>query len=166
MKRVMSERKVNLILNRSKSVEPARVESKELLNATSIEYRSKKVLATAFNYRTARSESHLKDSGIEEEFVNSEFFQNFADQHKSWSDIEFKRNNISQKSSIVTNARLIRSQNLGENKRVWVYKAKLPVLNRAVKQNGRDVMEVTLRYVYLGLDGGSGVYQIQLKRVN
>lgn len=147
---------------KTKKVASLPLESQELINDQSLNKFAKKALSTIFNYRPGQAESHIDSEEIKSLFISEKFFNEFRTQFLQYSNGEFRVNNISIKESVAIDAKMIGTPRIGNGARVWQMSAVLPMLNRAVGQNQLENLLVTVKLVYLGPEGGMGVYGIRL----
>lgn len=149
---------------KTKKVTSLPLESQELINDQSLNKFAKKSLSTIFNYRPGQAEQHIDSEEIKSLFISEKFFNEFREQFLQYSNGEFRVNNISIKESVAIDAKMIGTPRIGNGARVWQMSADLPMLNRAVGKNQLENLLVTVKLVYLGPEGGMGVYGIRLYR--
>ncbi len=149
---------------KSKKVTALPLESQELINEQSLNKFAKKALSTIFNYRPGQAEEHINSEEIKGLFIAEKFFKDFRSQFLQYSNGEFRVNNISIKESVAIDAKMVGTPRMGSGARVWQMSAVLPMLNRAVGENQLENLSVVVKLVYLGPEGGMGVYGIRLYR--
>lgn len=149
---------------KTKKVTALPLESQELINEQSLNKFAKKALSTIFNYRPGQAEVHIDSEEIKGLFISDKFFKEFRSQFLQYSNGEFRVNNISIKESVAIDAQMVGSPRIGGGSRVWRMSASLPMLNRAVGENELENLLVVVKLVYLGPEGGMGVYGIRLYR--
>lgn len=149
---------------KTKKVTPLPLETQELINEQSLNKFAKKTLSTIFNYRPGQAEKHIDSEDIRSLFISDKFYKDFRSQFLQYSRGEFQINNISIKESVAINSKMIGTPRIGNGARVWKMSAVLPMLNRAVGENQLENLLVNVKLVYLGPEGGMGVYGIRLYR--
>lgn len=139
------------------------LEEQEIVNQESIHSFTKDALSAIFNYAPGQAEQHINSEQIKSLFITDKFHNMFADQFINWSNIEFQINSISIKESFVKNTYLTQSPSLIGGRRIWQFDATLPVLDRAVGGTSLKELNVSVYLVYLGHQGGLGIYGISLR---
>lgn len=152
----------NSVHVKTKVIEPLTIETQELVNDATINKHAVKALSIIFNFRPGQAQQHVERQEIRDMFISDAFYEKFAKQFVGWGEAEFFVNNISVKESVATDYNLIKGQNMGGGARVWVLSAQMPMLNRAVGQNELMLLRVKVHIVYLGPEGGIGLYGIDL----
>jgi hypothetical protein len=141
------------------------VETQEIVNDESVIKFSERAISVIMNYRPGKTYEHVNSGKVTSLFINGEkgrFFKKFREQFMEWSFYEFNVNNISIKEAIATNGRLIKApRNLG-GARVWLYEVSVPVLDRGVGGTSLSSLKFQLSLVYLGPDGGMGIYGVKI----
>lgn len=147
----------------TESIEPIPLEDQEIVNDDSINNFAKDAVSAIFNFKPGQAEEHIDSPKIKSLFISDEYHEIFKQQFVSWSNVEFQINNISIKESIIRDSSLLRSPSLGDGSRLWVFEAKLPMLNRAVGGTSLRQLDISVYLVYLGHSGGLGIYGIGLQ---
>lgn len=162
VRRLTSEMVANSVNVKTKEISPLTIETQELVNDASINKYAIKALSLIFNFRPGQSNTHIEKQEIKDMFVSDEFYEKFAKQFVAWGEAEFFVNNISVKESVASDYSLVKGNNMGGGARVWVLRASLPMLNRAVGENELMILTVKARIVYLGPEGGLGLYGVDV----
>jgi hypothetical protein len=138
------------------------LESQEVVNNDSMESYAERAVVMILNYRPGKAVEHIEGEAIKSLFIAEEYYDAFKKPFLSWSDREFRVNNISIKEAIATNGKLYSVGGMQGGARVWRYDATVPILNRAVGGNAVERMRIELYLVYLGYKGGLGVFAVKL----
>lgn len=139
------------------------LEDQEIVNQESIQNFTKDALSAIFNYAPGQAEQHINSEQIKSLFITEKFHKIFADQFINWSNVEFQINSISIKESFVKNTELTQSPPMIGGRRIWQFDATLPILDRAVGGTSLKELSVSVYLVYLGHQGGLGIYGISLR---
>jgi len=139
------------------------LETQDIVNEESITMFAREALVQIFNYRPGQADEHVNSPSVRQLFINDESHQKFVDQFLSWSNHEFNVNNISIKEAVVTRGDLLMTPRASlSGARIWRYNASLPMVDRGVGKTMPSQLLVTMSMVYLGNEGGMGVYSIRL----
>ncbi len=141
---------------------PLSIETQEVVNTESVITFSEDALVRLFNYRPGKAREHMEQDDIRVLFINDESYEKFKKQFITWSNYEFNVNNISIKEAIVDRGYLVKSPSAPSGRRIWRYSGYLPVLDRGVGDTSLSLLKVKISMVYLGPEGGLGVFSIKL----
>lgn len=158
-----AEKQVVAVSLSKESVYPLLLEDQEIVNDDSISAFAQSSLSTIFNFKPGQAEDHINSDAVKELFISEEYHNLFSKQFIEWSNMEFQINNISIKETIVKSSTLYRSPPLQGGARVWKFEARLPFLNRAVGGTNLEERTVDVYMVYLGHQGGLGIYGVGLR---
>lgn len=163
LRSMTSESRVVSVDVRDGQVRPMVLESQDIVNEESVMMFARESLVQIFNYRPGQADEHVNSPSVRQLFINDESHKKFVDQFLSWSNHEFNVNNISIKEAVVTRGNLLMTPraSLG-GARIWRYTASLPMVDRGVGKTIPSQLLVTMSMVYLGNEGGMGVYSIRL----
>jgi|AntDeeMinimDraft_5_1070356.scaffolds.fasta_scaffold12275_1 hypothetical protein len=141
------------------------VDSQDIVHDSVIESLSKDAVVTIFNYHPGRAREHISSEKIKDLFLTDSHYEKFRSQFLTWSDHEFRVNNISIKETISPRGQLYRVGVAGgAGVQIWKYTGYMPMLDRGVGQTDVATMKFEVHLVYLGPKGGVGIYGIRLTR--
>lgn len=139
------------------------LETLEVVNDKSVDAFAKDALVQLFNFRPGRIAEHMDQDALKKLFINKKAYAKFKEQMLQWADYEFKVNNISIKETVANDGMLISSvANQSEGMRLWRYRATVLTLDRGVGKSIPTKMFVELKMVYLGPQGGMGIYSVKI----
>jgi len=148
---------------RDGSVTALPLETQEIVNTDSVLSFSKDALVVLFNYRPGQAKEHVLSREVEKLFINKAAHDKFVKQFLAWSNHEFNVNNISIKESIVSQGSLLMTPSVATSgARLWQYRATLPMVDRGVGKSLPSTLNVIVSMVYLGPEGGMGLYSVRL----
>lgn len=160
---ITAEKRVISVDVRDGKISPMVLEQQDIVNEESITLFAREALVQIFNYRPGQAEEHVNSAAVRQLFINDESHKKFVDQFVSWSSHEFNVNNISIKEAVVTRGNLLMTPRASlSGARIWRYTASLPMVDRGVGKTMPSQLLVTMSMVYLGNEGGMGVYSIRL----
>lgn len=139
------------------------LETLEIVNDDSIELFAKDALIQLLNFRPGRVVEHVEQDVIKKLFINKESYNKVREQLITWSNYEFKVNNISIKEAVAEHGVLMStSANQVSGMKLWKYRATVLTLDRGVGKTIPTKVFIDLRMVYLGPQGGMGIYSIKM----
>jgi len=139
------------------------LETLEVVNDKSVDAFAKDALVQLFNFRPGRIAEHLEQDSLKKLFINKKTYTRFKEQMLKWADYEFKVNNISIKETVANDGMLISSPaNQAEGMKLWRYRDTVLMLDRGVGKSIPTKMSVELKMVYLGPQGGMGIYSVKI----
>lgn len=139
------------------------IETQEIVNSESVRFFAEDALVRMFNFRPGKDLEHVKDESIKDLFIQEEFYETFRTQFLAWSGYEFRVNNISIKEAIVTDGELLRTPAASSaGARIWRYRGVIPIMDRGVGGSKLSKLNVDLSLVYLGPEGGMGIFSVEL----
>lgn len=142
---------------------PLVLETQEIVNSDSVSKYAKEAVVKIFNYRPGQSLSHIQSPDIKRMFINEDQYEKFKNLFVRWSLYEFSVNNISIKESIVKTDSIVMTPPASvDGARIWGYRATVPVVDRGVGGTVLDVMYLKIGLVYLGPEGGMGIYSVKI----
>lgn len=163
LRTLTSKKEVEAVSVQHGTAKPMILETQEIVNGESMLTFSKDALVRIFNYRPGQAPVHISSPDIEKLFISDFYYEKFKSQFLSWSSHEFNVNNISIKEAVATDPRLIIAPRLGPTSaRIWAYSARLPTVDRGVGGSELSALKVQLKLVYLGPEGGMGIYSVTL----
>jgi hypothetical protein len=139
------------------------LETQEIVNAESMRFFAEDALVKIFNFRPGQDLAHVSSEEIRFLFINDKFYENFKSQFLAWSEYEFRVNNISIKEAIVSNGELLKTPPASSaGARIWRYRGVVPIMDRGVGGSSLSRLNVDLSLVYLGPEGGMGIFSVKL----
>lgn len=142
---------------------PLALDTQEIVNSDSVSKYAKEAVVKIFNYRPGQALSHIESKDIQRLFINEEQYDKFKTLFLRWSFHEFSVNNISIKESIVKSENIIMTPPVSvKGARLWSYNAVVPVIDRGVGGTVFDTMYLKIGFVYLGPEGGMGIYSVKI----
>ena len=144
------------------SIYPLSMETQEIVNEEGVSNFARRAISRILNYRPALAVDHIDSEEVRTLLIGDEHFERFRQQFLSWSHHEFNVNDIVMKESTSTNGVMTKSAKNIDGMRVWQYRAKVPILDRGYGGTDSDILNVTLKMVYLGPDGGMGIYSVKI----
>lgn len=163
LRTLTAKKAANAVSVKEGSVYDLPLETQEIVNPNSVSVYAKKSLVKIFNYRPGQAIQHLEREDIKSLFIDEAHFNRFKSQFVNWSNHEFSVNNISIKETVVSSEQQIMAPPLGVGgARIWSYKATMPIIDRGVGGTVFDTMYIRLGLVYLGPEGGMGIYSVKI----
>lgn len=165
VRHISNEREVYALSVSSADWSTLSVDNQDVIHDTVIERLSQDAIVTIFNYHPGRGREHISSDKIKNLFVTEAHYERFRRQFLVWSDHEFRVNNISIKESISPRGQLYRVGVAGGGgSQLWRYVGYVPLLDRGVGSTTINTLRVEVHLVYLGPQGGMGIYGIGLTR--
>jgi hypothetical protein len=140
------------------------IETQEVVNEEGIMLFAKKAAAKLMNYRPGRVEEHMDSDEVKDLFISDEYHEFFRDQFVAWSLAEFRVNNVAIKDAFVRSPTLLTSPPAQDSSaRIFSMSAVIPMLDRGVGGTTLKELRISMDMVYLGAEGGMGIYGIKLE---
>ena len=163
LRTLTAKKEVEAVSVRDGNIRQLQLETQEIVNGESMLLFSKDALVRTFNYRPGKALEHINSPEIRKLFISEEYYDKFKEKFLTWSFYEFNVNNISIKEAVATDSRLIMAPGSKvSSARVWIFNAKLPVIDRGVGGTALSSLTVQIKLVYLGPEGGMGIYAVKL----
>lgn len=160
---ITAEKSVMAVSLSKEDIYAIALEDQEIVNTESINVFAKNAMSFIFNFAPGQAKEHIDSETIKALFVSENFHNAFSKQFIAWANYEFQVNNISIKESFVKEQQLYQSPSMNGGARIWRFEARLPVLDRAVGGTSLKTLNVEVNLVYLGHQGGLGIYSIRLR---
>lgn len=146
----------------TETVEPLVLETSSIVSDEAVTQFAERALSIMFNVRPALFKEHVDNPEIKALFISPKYHEQWKEQMASWLSNEFSVHNVSIKEAIVVNPRLTMSSANQQGVRFWRFSAGVRALNRGLGSNALVEMRVQLNMVYVGSEGGLGIYGVKV----